>query len=1030
MRHAVAARQSWIWIGLMYLHTGWGINVHPAAAQSGRGYQLVGDHIVVNTPSEWANWSLPLHAIEVTDEGVAPHLFRQRYNLLDDRETFVRTLPEINLRKKEHFILNVDSTQTLDVRGNIITKKKSGVFIPVWTYQVRMGISRVGSNAATAANILDGDPNTYWEPDPNDLIDDWWVEVDLGRVVPVDSLVVRFVDEELGDPFTKFRLLTSPSQVPVLEKSRDIGFELSGLTTIPNKDQRQFEFALTQQSADPEWTGQLMETIRIIVSDTRGGRGRLIGEEEWLALDPNERGDIVYFAEDKVGFEEPIVEKEKSEEKAVYEALSQERQGRKEFYIRERPRLADIEVWGWGDNVSTGIISGGGNITVTGSSATSPGAAFDGDFKSVFQHAVRERVSFIERGILIIDLGATFWLDAMRLATAGADQSEGYAVRSSLGDFDTNGLLRWRKLSPPMREDNTLERYNNILDAYDPPIKMKLLEVIQFNPVSRGGYYVGPDVSEYMLFSEGYAAEVVLTSDLIEVPAGRNLGAITWEAETPPGTQLEIRTRSGDQTQKIIRYFNSTGSELTLKQWNNLLGSLKGPVDTSLVVGNDWSNWSRQYAQSGDRVTSPSRKRLLQIQVKLKTEDRFTGASIKSVDIELFDPAADRLVAELWPVEVAAAGRLDTFEVFARPFFIESPASERSSGFDEILLSLSGAEIELLELDLGFDGSGQPPTSFRATESGFGGLEVLQNQADSIHVRLPSVVHALADDGGRRLYHRITVEGDQVPTARNGELLTNATWGLLLPEERGDRRFFRKSVDANGQVELTTVSEDTYDELEEEQRLGRYFRILVDEGDQFPFAADGDTLGRSDHSALSSSARGRVVGEGPLMRLRFVSPVFVNGATLDMAVRNTDGGADLEVAWQGAESGDATPLIASEALSIQVPLDAGPLDDFSIAPNPFTPNGDAINDQANIEFLVVKLSAARQATVRIFDLGGRRIWEQQQMAGIGPASIAWNGTDKSGNVVAPGIYICQLELAVDNEATKNTTLSRLIHVAY
>ena len=68
--------------------------------------------------------------------------------------------------------------------------------------------------------------------------------------------------------------------------------------------------------------------------------------------------------------------------------------------------------------------------------------------------------------------------------------------------------------------------------------------------------------------------------------------------------------------------------------------------------------------------------------------------------------------------------------------------------------------------------------------------------------------------------------------------------------------------------------------------------------------------------------------------------------------------------------------------------------------------------------------------MRIFDLGGRRIWEQRQMVGIGPASIAWNGTDKGGNVVAPGIYICQLELAVDNEATKNTTLSRLIHVAY
>ena len=184
MRRTVAARQFWIWVALLYLYIG----VLPAAAQRGDGYRLIGDHIVVDAPSEWANWSLPFHAVEVADEGVVPHLFRQRYNVLDDRETFVCTLPEVRLRKNEHFILNTDSTETLDVRGNIITKKTKGVLGPVWTYRVRMGISRVGSNAVAAANILDGDPSTYWEPDPDDPVDDWWVEVDLGRVVPVDSL--------------------------------------------------------------------------------------------------------------------------------------------------------------------------------------------------------------------------------------------------------------------------------------------------------------------------------------------------------------------------------------------------------------------------------------------------------------------------------------------------------------------------------------------------------------------------------------------------------------------------------------------------------------------------------------------------------------------------------------------------------------------------------------------------------------------------------------------------------------------------
>jgi hypothetical protein len=1016
MRHAIAARSFWIWIALLNLLVG----AYPAAAQGGDGYRLDGGRIVIDQPSEWNNWSLPFHALEVTDDGVAPHLFRQRYNVLDDRETFVRPLQELRRRSKEHATLNIDSTETLDVRGNIITKKKKGEIVPVWTYRVRMGISRVGSNAALAANILDGDPNTYWEPDADDPVDNWWVEVDLGRVVPIDSLVVRFVDAELGDPFTQFRVLTSALQVPVLEKTRDIGFQLSARTTVPNRDQRQFDFSLAQHSADPQWTGQLVETIRIVVSDTRGGRSRLISEDQWQALDPADQGDIVYFVQDKSGFEEPV-------DKAAFDVLPLERQGHKDFYIRERPRLADIEVWGWGDNIGPGAISGNGNAAVSGGSSN-PGAAFDGDFKTTFQHSIREKISLVERGILIIDMGATFWLDSMRLTSAGSDQSEGYAVRSSLGDFDTSGQRRWRGLSPKERENNTVERHHNILDTYDPPTKMRFLEIVQFNPIARGGYYVGPNVSEYMLFSEGYAAEVVLTSDLIEIPVGRNLGTINWEAEVPPGTQMEIRTRTGDQTQKVIKYFNATGLELkTLKQWENLLGSLRGPIDTSLVVGTDWSNWSRQYAL-GDRVTSPARKNLLQIQVKLKTEDRSVAAALNSIGIELLDPAADRLLAELWPIEVKAAGQLDTFEVFARPFFIESPARERSSGFDEVLLSLSAAEMELLELDIGFDENNQPLTSYRASASDFDGLAVLQNQSDSVCVRLPGLIHAI--DAGQRLYHRITIEEDEVPTDKDGELLTNATWGLLLPEERGARSFFRKSVDASGQVDLTAIDEATYDELAEEEGQARFFRILVDDGGQFPFAANGDTLGRSAHSALSSSARGRVIGEGPLMRLKFTSPIFVNGTTLEMAVRNTAGGTDMEAAWQSVESGDATPMVASEILSIQVPLDTKPLDNLRITPNPFTPNGDQVNDQANIDFLVVKISASREATVRIFDLSGRRVWEQRQMIGSGPVSIPWNGTDNGGAVVPPGIYICQLELAVDIESAGQTTLSRLIHVAY
>ena len=183
--------------------------------------------------------------------------------------------------------------------GNPITDAKKDF---VYDYQVRPGLSRVGSNVELAGNILDGDPATYWEPDPNDPIEKWWVEVDLGRALPVESISVRFVAEELGDPFLKYLLLLAQNQTLSLTDDRKLNFELFVPHEGPNVDQRTFLFEsespsggaslsaavnpglvddvagissvkkLRQNSADAKWTGKIIETIRIVVTDTRGGR--------------------------------------------------------------------------------------------------------------------------------------------------------------------------------------------------------------------------------------------------------------------------------------------------------------------------------------------------------------------------------------------------------------------------------------------------------------------------------------------------------------------------------------------------------------------------------------------------------------------------------------------------------------------------------------------------------------------------------------------------------------------------------------
>jgi hypothetical protein len=320
-----------------------------------------------------------------------------------------------------------------------------------------------------------------------------------------------------------------------------------------------------------------------------------------------------------------------------------------------------------------------------------------------------------------------------------------------------------------------------------------------------------------------------------------------------------------------------------------------------------------------------------------------------------------------------------------------------------MLMRLGGADMELLEVDVGY--GEESVRSFRPTLSGEfltadgQSLTLLSTVADSIHLRLPPSLELQPTADAQRLYYRITTGEDEVPVGRDGQLLTLASYGLLQPRERGSQLFFRKETDASGQERLTAVEESSFDDLAEEERAARYLRILLDEGGQYPFDASGDTLDATEYAALATDDQGRVVGTGPLMRVMFAAPVFVNGTTLEMAARNTSGGTQEDAPWQVIESGDATGLVSSEALSVQLPLDAQVLDNVIISPNPFTPNGDRVNDETRIDFQVFKLSASRQVSVRIFTLSGLRVWEQRQMVHSGTASITWTGLDRDDRLV-------------------------------
>ena len=1001
----------------------------PASTQ--QGYDIVDDRIVVSRRSHWEHWKKPEHLTTIDNSGaVRPRHLRSLYNVLAD-PSIARPVVITN---KDRRILNVDSTLKVDVFGQPVQDTQKNF---VYDYLVRAGVSRAGSNIELAANIVDGDPTTFWEPDPRDPIEQWWVEVDLGRALPVEGISVRFVEEGLGDPFLKYLLLLAGNQTLSFTDDRKVSFELFVPHEGPNTQQRTFFFEsaaategalvnlglvdasggissvkkLQQNSADPDWTGKIIETIRIVITDTRGGRAEQIDQVAWEALPMHERGDIVHFVRDFAGREEPV-------DAETYESLEEERRGRREFYRRELPRLAEVEAWGWGDNISLGLVEGGGTLDLTSAGKT-PAPAFDGDISSRYQQPTRDPLD-PGANVLTIDIGGTVWLDQIRVAGSNI---RGYQMRSSTGERDAQGKLRWRAITPPERIKNVDHgEFRHLNDLQNPVVKVRFLDLLTFanftgDTQNRTDRF-WPQFNELMLFAEGVPAEIELESKLIELPGLVTLGSIHWEADTPPDTKVEIRTRTGDQLLQQIRYYDSNGIEKTAAEHKKLLAFLKGPIDTSFAIGPGWSAWSQQYQQPGDPVTSPSLRKYMQIQARLLSEDRQIAPALERISVELHTPVALGLRAEVWPPE-AQVGVLDTFEVFVQPQFLERPFSVRSPGFDEMLISADpGLDMQLIDVAIGTEeqfASGAPQSLLDLAST-----DGQMLQGDSLLVRLPEVARS-DTDALPQLYFRTTADGEEVPTSIDGDLLTATSHALLPDEVRGAVRYFRIAGE-----ELVEVNRTAYDELPpESQGPVRYFRKVVGLGTQTLFNEAGDTLSAAQYNRLGR-ARGWVVGHGRLVRLRFAAKVFLHGTKLKVAVRNQASSTP----YQPADAGDATALRPSQTLSIGALGAVQIVADISVAPNPFTPNGDLVNDVAQIEFSLFKVYAERPAAVRIWALDGRLMRLLEGTAQGGHQRFIWDGKDDHGRIVPPGLYICQIDVETDAEDSAGQRRSHLIAVAY
>ena len=597
------------------------------------------------------------------------------------------------------------------------------------------GIRVVGSGAATAANVIDGRTDTWWQPDPDAVLQDRWVEVDLGRMVYATKIRLIFPDTLGVRPFRNFSVYINDGERA--EASKDVfQFTRAGRTSEPNK-QRVVEYDLL--TLDPgEATGDYLTT-----SDT-----------------------LHYVPVQYVRF--------KAEEASIEAAL------------------AAIEVIAVGENLALDSIRRGGGIRA-GSNTNNSTAFSDGDHNTKW--IATGTGSWVDEGHFFEwDLGAVYWLDRMIIEfghPSGQPAIKEFEVSISDGT-PVAGLTTDRVRSNFDYQRLTLVDANRspVRFFYDLNFPPRKTRHIFFHNTDAVEGWVWNLMFEYALYSKGYVAEVEMVSDFIDLGGTKSIRKLSWDAELPVGTFVEIRSQTGDTFFIEEKFYNKNGIDISEAQWNKLPKSQKQDIVEIQRPGSDWSGWSPVYVESEGLFLSPSPRRYVQLQVKLGNDNPQVAPLLRNIALH-FDSAliSGGVTSRILPRQAG----FDSLQVFS--YVLKPNFRAGDQGFNRVQIQ-TPAPVEQVEVKVG----GQVVVPLVVAMVG-DSLQVdlpLQVQRDSVEVMFQMRVQANATAfdawvsvAGEGLQQGVRPEDQHavtvfVPSVANGDALIRLVEVASLLTPNGD----------------------------------------------------------------------------------------------------------------------------------------------------------------------------------------------------------------------------------------------------
>ncbi len=602
------------------------------------------------------------------------------------------------------------------------------------------GIWEATSNPADADYIIDGDLQTFWRPDPADAVEDWAIEIDLGRAVLAREIRLVFPDEEGARPFRQFTVYGS-----------------TGTRISVQDDMVLLEplFRTTRPNAASEVVIPLGFTARDSVFQL----------DEGLGIDPEAKNNYRVIQRIRI---------EAEEEKTPGAAL------------------AEIEVRGVGDNISIGTMQRG--RFVNGVNSVDPQNLFDADMNTNnLIGSSYGSLGWKEGGVWFgVDLGAVFFVDEFFLYSFRPDEGlVGFSIRGTGPGHTVLYSDGTHSLSSNLPVPDAFD-YTELLTHINPNADRLLYIRYMFKPRKMRYFFwhgikdTGWGIvkwAEFMLFSPGYPAEVVLHSDFIDLGQTSGDGRpkviknLSWDTELAAGTRLQLRSRSGNSLEPVFTFYNKIGEQVTEDKWNSSPKVLRGPVDTTLVVGEDWGEWSNVYQFPGEAFQSESPRRFILLEMILSTDDPSVAPVVHSLSVEFEDALLQGAVGRIEPRQ--AIPNEDTR--FTYTLWPQMEAED--SGFDLLRFTVPGRiDAEDLELHIG----SAPVEPAR-----------VEQQGDSLLVALPRIV---TEDSIRvgfttRVLHNATVFPLDLGLSERPGL-----WQSVEPAERRSQVVMLPELAEHGQL--------------------------------------------------------------------------------------------------------------------------------------------------------------------------------------------------------------------------------------